>query len=179
MSQNEYFPIVTETGEVIGCESRAYCHSGSFVLHPVVHLHVLNSAGALYLQKRAENKDVQPGKWDTSVGGHVDFGETVEQALQREVREELGIVDFEPVFMMRYKFTSDIECELVNSYYAIYDGEINPDPVEISESRFWTFEEITKAMGKGIFTPNFESEFSRLEKEKLLPINRQQVFGET
>jgi hypothetical protein len=34
-------------------------------------------------------------------------------------------------------------------------------------------------MGKGIFTPNFESEFTRLEKENLLPINRQQVFGET
>lgn len=179
MSHTEFFPIVTEGGEVIGRESRAYCHSGSFVLHPVVHLHVLNSAGALYLQKRAENKDVQPGKWDTSVGGHVDYGETVEQALLREVREELGIVNFEPVFMLRYKFTSDVECELVNSFYTVYDGEINPDPGEISEGRFWTFSEITEAMGKGIFTPNFESEFTRLEKENLLPINRQQVFGET
>jgi isopentenyldiphosphate isomerase len=172
MSHTEFFPIVTEGGEVIGRESRAYCHSGSFVLHPVVHLHVLNSAGALYLQKRAENKDVQPGKWDTSVGGHVDYGETTEQALLREVREELGILDFEPIFMLRYKFTSDVESELVYSYYAIYDGEINPDPVEISEGRFWTFSEITEAIGKGIFTPNFESEHTLLVKRNLLPVNK-------
>ena len=170
MSHTEFFPIVTENGEVIGCRTRAYCHSGSFVLHPVVHLHVLNSAGNLYLQKRADNKDVQPGKWDTSVGGHIDFGETVEQALYREVREELGILNFEPVFMIRYKFTSDVESELVNSFYTLYDGEINPDAGEISEGRFWTFSEITEAMGKGVFTPNFEGEFNRLVKENLLPI---------
>ena len=45
------------------------------LLHPVVHLHVMREGGFLYLQKRAMDKDIQPGKWDTAVGGHVDFGE--------------------------------------------------------------------------------------------------------
>ena len=73
----EHFPIVNENGEIIGKATRTECHSGSFLLHPVVHLHVFNSRGELYLQKRAENKDIQPGKWDTSVGGHVDYGEEI------------------------------------------------------------------------------------------------------
>ncbi|HEY6913210.1 MAG TPA: NUDIX domain-containing protein, partial [Paludibacter sp.] len=133
-----------------------------FLLHPVVHLHVFNSAGELYLQKRNTNKDIQPGKWDTSVGGHVDFGEEVPEALYREVREELGIIDYEPKFVTRYKFVSKQEAELVNVYFTVYDGEIQPDPAEISEGRFWSIGEIKNQIGNNVFTPNFEQEFENV-----------------
>lgn len=158
----EIFPIVNEEGEVVGSATRKECHSGSFLLHPVVHLHVFNSKRELYLQKRAENKDVQPGKWDTSVGGHVDFGEEAENALKREVREELGIIDFQPIFAFKYIFQSNIEKELISSFYTVFDGEIHPDKSEISEGRFWSVEEIKKSIGKNVFTPNFECEFEKL-----------------
>lgn len=167
MNLIEYFPLVTDDGTVIGKATRTECHSGSFLLHPVVHLHVFNSAGELYLQKRNMNKDIQPGKWDTSVGGHVDFGEEMEVALRREVKEELGIRDFNPIFIARYKFISDKEAELVHSHYCIYDGDITPDPNEISEGKFWKIYEIESAIGKNIFTPNFEQEFVKLQLSKL------------
>ena len=80
MSNTEIFPLVNEAGEVVGKATRQECHSGSMLLHPVVHLHIFDNQGRLYLQKRSMDKDIQPGKWDTAVGGHVDFGETVEQA---------------------------------------------------------------------------------------------------
>lgn len=166
MNNIEYFPIVTDTGEVIGKATRSECHSGSFLLHPVVHLHVFNPVGELYLQKRAMDKDIQPGKWDTSVGGHVDYGEDVMTALKREVSEELGIIDFEPKFIKQYKFVSKQEAELVNSFYTVYDGAINPNPVEISKGKFWKIDEIKATIGKGIFTPNFEQEFQNV----ILPV---------
>ena len=72
-NQQEKFPIVDEKGTVIGQATRGECHNGSRLLHPVVHLHVFRS-GDLYLQKRPEWKDIQPGKWDTAVGGHIDYG---------------------------------------------------------------------------------------------------------
>ena len=159
MNSIEYFPLVTEDGTVIGKATREECHSGSFLLHPVIHLHVFNSKGELYLQKRALEKDIQPGKWDTSVGGHVDFGEETIDALKREVREELAIIFFEPIFIKRHKFISDREAELIYSYFTIYDGEIVPDPVEISEGRFWEINEIEDQIGRNIFTPNFEIEW--------------------
>ncbi len=167
MSSTEYFPLVTPDGTVTGKATRRECHSGSFLLHPVVHLHVFNSAGLLYLQKRADDKDIQPGKWDTSVGGHVDYGEEVLDALRREVSEELGITDFEPVFITRYKFVSDREAELVHSYYCIYNEQINPDPTEISEGKFWSIAEIEAQLGNNVFTPNFEQEWKTIVSKQV------------
>lgn len=160
--QEEWFPLVNEKGETIGKATRAACHNGSKMLHPVVHLHIFNSAGDLYLQKRSMKKDIQPGKWDTAVGGHIDYGETVEEALRREVREELGITGFVPQFITRYIFESAIEKELVNTYRTTYEGPLTPDPSELEDGRFWSPGEIAENLGKGVFTPNFEQEYQQL-----------------
>lgn len=165
--REEWFPLVDEAGNVVGKATRRECHSGSMLLHPVVHLHIFDTKGRLYLQRRSMNKDIQPGKWDTAVGGHVDYGETINEALRREVREELGIVDFEPVHNFTYHFRSRIERELVYSYRTVYEGPIKVDPVEIDEGRYWEIADVLSHIGKGVFTPNFEDEF-----EKLLPLLR-------
>ena len=157
----EIFPIVDEEGKVIGSATRGECHSGSKLLHPVVHLHVFNSKGDIYLQRRPEWKDIQPGKWDTAVGGHIDYGETPEEALHREVREELGITAFQAEFVDKYVFESKRERELVYVSRTIYDGEIRPSAEELDGGRFWTIEEIYEAMGKDILNPNFEYEYKR------------------
>lgn len=166
MSSEELFPIVDENGNVIDAATRRECHSGSKLLHPVVHLHILNeNKDALYMQKRSLTKDIQPGKWDTAVGGHVDLGENVNMALMREAKEELGLVDFTPSHVVSYIFESEIERELVNVFSTIVNTDevrIVIDPEEISEGRFWSFGEIEENMGKGVFTPNFEQEFKRI-----------------
>lgn len=163
MQKTEWFPLVNKDGETIGKATRKECHSGSKLLHPVVHLHIFNDKGELYLQKRSLNKDIQPGKWDTAVGGHIDFGETVETAIKRETREELGISDaISLTFISRYLFESEIEKELVYTYYTKYNGEIKPDPSELDGGRFWTFREIEENTGKDVFTPNFENEYKNI-----------------
>ncbi|MDR2692004.1 MAG: NUDIX domain-containing protein [Dysgonamonadaceae bacterium] len=155
----EIFPLIDESGRVTGQATRSECHSGSKVLHPVVHLHVFNSQENLLLQKRAMNKDIQPGKWDTSVGGHVNYGESVEDALYREVREELGMENFIPKFLQSCVFESDVEKELVYSYKTVYDGLFKFEKKEIDQIRFWSIPEIKNNLGKSVFTPNFENEF--------------------
>ena len=165
-NQQEIFPIVDEDGTVVGHATRGECHSGSKLLHPVVHLHVFNKAGDVYLQKRPDWKDIQPGKWDTAVGGHLDYGESPDYALRREVREELGITEFEPVFMGKYVFDSKRERELVYVNSTVYEGEIHPSEDELDGGRFWSMQDIRDAIGKGVLTPNFESEFQRFFKQK-------------
>ena len=160
-NQNEMLPVVDSTGNVIGSTTRAIAHSGSMLLHPVVHLHVFNSNGELYLQKRPSWKDIQPDKWDTACGGHVDLGEDVDTALMREVKEELGISDFKPHFITRYTFKSMKEKELVNVFTTTYNGELSPSE-ELDGGKFWSTEEISESIGKGVLTPNFENEFKTI-----------------
>ena len=162
MQKTEWFPLVNEKGETIGKATRQECHSGSKLLHPVIHLHRFNKKGDLYLQKRSMTKYIQPGKWDTAVGGHIDFGETVKEALKREVFEEIGVTDYIPEFVTSYIFESKIEKELVNTFKTVYEGPFKIDPVELDDGRFWSKQEILDNLDKGVFTPNFEKEYRRL-----------------
>jgi len=167
MSQ-EIFPIVNEQGEVIGKETREYCHGGSMLLHPVVHVHVFNSKGEIYLQQRAWTKDIQPGKWDTAVGGHVDYGETIEEAVLRECNEELGLIDVKPNYEYRYQWNSPVECELIYVFTLHYDGELTPNPNELIDGRFWNMSEVKSFLGKSVFTPNFEHDLQLLIDYKVI-----------
>lgn len=156
---DELFPLVDKLGQIIGCASRRECHNGNKLLHPVIHLHIFNKMGKLLLQKRSTNKDIQPGQWDTAVGGHVEYGEKIEETLKRETYEELNIKNFIPYFIQSYLFESDIEREKVYSYKTIYNLPISFNLKEIDEIRFWDLKEINQNIGKNLFTPNFEYEF--------------------
>jgi isopentenyldiphosphate isomerase/intracellular septation protein A len=156
----EWFPVVNEQGKVIGKAPRSVCHDGkSLLLHPVVHLHIFNKSGKLFMQKRSMNKDIQPGKWDTSVGGHISPGESVEEALTRETREELGINIFTPHSLGSYIWESPREKELVYSFTTVTGQSPVLNRYEIDEGRFWSLQEIRNNLGKEVFTPNFEHEF--------------------
>lgn len=169
----ELLDIVTPEGQIIGKARRNEVHGNNKLLHRVVHVFVFNVEGKLLLQKRSMKKDVAPGVWDTSVGGHVDLGETIEAAVFREMEEELGITMpvpewgtegppcscAQPLFMYKYIHSNQIESELVHSYSYIHNGEVVFNTDEIDEVRYWDLNEIKETLGKGILSDNFEHEF--------------------
>jgi isopentenyldiphosphate isomerase len=158
----EILPICDASGQVSACATRSYCHSSARPLHPVVHLHILRRDGSLYLQKRSLSKDFLPGLWDTAVGGHITYGETVMEALYREASEELALSDFAPVSLDSYVWESERERELVNVFAVVGSYEPHPDGTEVSEGRYWSFQEIEKCLSDSLFTPNFTSEYLRI-----------------
>jgi isopentenyldiphosphate isomerase len=161
VSSSETFEIIDEEGRVIGLASRQACHGNPFLLHRVVHILVVNEEGQILLQKRSPDKDIQPNKWDTSVGGHLQLGEDYDGAAERELREELGIEARSLLFLHEYLWRTAMESERVRAYHCQHDGPFHPDPREILELRFWPIEKIRQHLGEGIFTPNFEEEFAR------------------
>jgi isopentenyldiphosphate isomerase len=163
----EFFPVVEPNGLVVARAAREYCHSGAKPLHPVVHLHIIDRFSRIYLQKRPVSKKIQPGKWDTAVGGHVSYGEHLLEALYRESSEELGFSEFNPIHIVTYEFESEVEKELINVYAAVGHYELTPDPEELDGGQWWELADIDEGIGKGIFTPNFESEFQMIRKSLL------------
>jgi isopentenyldiphosphate isomerase/intracellular septation protein A len=160
----EWFDIVDEDGRVKGKAPRSVCHEKPGMLHPVIHMHVLNSRDQIYLQKRSKQKKIQPGKWDTAVGGHLSSGEKVEDALKREAEEEIGITDFKANFITKYVWETHIETELVFLFCTRYNRAITVNRTEIDDGKFWKIKKIRENLGKGIFSENFEFEFKILLK---------------
>ena len=164
---SEWFPIVEPNGLVVGRSTRRDCHSGAKPLHPVIHIHIIDRFSRIYLQKRSMKKDIQPGKWDTAVGGHVSYGEHLLEALYRESYEELRFNQFNPIHLLTYEFESEVEKELINVYAAVGSFELKPDPEELDGGMWWELCDIDANIGKGVFTPNFESEFAMIRKSLL------------
>lgn len=162
----EILETVDSEGRVIGLTSRSQLHSNPSLIHRVVHVLVFNRSGNLLLQKRSMNKDVAPGKWDTSVGGHVNPGEAVHDAAVREMREELGIGTADLRFLYSYLFRNRRESELVSTFSCICDEEIHFNAEEIDEVAFWPMDNIEAQLGKSIFSGHFEQEFLQYLKSR-------------
>lgn len=169
MKNIEYLPIVDAEGHVLGKALRSRCHNPENpLMHPVVHLHVVNSKHEILLQKRSIAKLIQPGKWDTAVGGHVDYGETIAEALLREASEEIGLRNFTYKQLARYEWKSTVEHELVYSFIARVVDNFQPivEVGEADELRFWTPDDI--CINTEAFTSNFMHEFHTY----LMTVNR-------
>lgn len=91
-------------------------------------------------QKRSPYVDGNPNKWDVSAGGHVDYNESVIDAVAREAREEIGAeIDKDA---LKYAFSlagSTGQNLFANVYFCDWAGrkdEFHFDDNEVSEVKW-------------------------------------------
>ena len=113
----EYLDVVDENNNLTGkTEERNIIHEKG-IWHREVAVWIMNEQGEILLQKRASTKKQEPNKW-AICAGHIDAGETVENAILREIEEELGIkVSIEELeFLKTYKKQNDIPSNNIKNY---------------------------------------------------------------
>ncbi len=161
----EFFEVVDENDNVIGIATRSECHGNPRLCHMTAHVIVLNDSGDMLLQKRSATKDIQPGKWDTAVGGHLALGESYSEAAVREMNEELGIPEDHPLkFLFNMKIRNEIESENVAVFSTVYNGPFKVQKSEIDEVKFWAIAELKNKMNEELFTPNCILEIEKFLK---------------
>ena len=132
-SPDEIFDVVDENDRVVGRATRAEVHRRR-LLHRAVHIVVSDGRGNVVLQKRSLAKDTCPGLLSTSCAGHVDAGESYEQAARRELEEELGIPAADapaPKFLFAMRPCRETGWEFLRVYRLDRAGPLTPNPAEI------------------------------------------------
>lgn len=138
------------------------------VLHRTVYVMLFNSKNELLIQKRHTNKSVCGGTWDLSAAEHLNPGESYESGAIRGLQEELGITlkghlkEIMPPTRRSLQVTTPAgkkinDQEFVPVYEGMYDGEIVPDEVEVSEVRWITEKKLLEDIesNRSAYTPWF------------------------
>lgn len=159
-SWEEMLDCVDADNRPVDPQPRFLCHGNPALTHRVVHLIVVDGSGRILAQRRSLTKDIQPGKWDTSVGGHLTPGEDVADAARRECMEEIGIIPETMTLLHSYLWVSDMESEDVTTWLVCSNGPFTHDPLEIDQLAFFDPATLTQMAVEGKLTPNFRFELA-------------------
>lgn len=152
--REELFIVVDKDDKILGTATRKECHSNRNLIHRGIYVVVSDSAGRILLQKRSMKKDLGPGIWDVSCGGHCAPGESYEQAAKRELKEELGLsLKLKRVGKLLIRRKVESEYDMVFSA-AIRKEKIRFDMDEIDSVKFFSEKEI-KAIVKDAVAESF------------------------
>lgn len=145
----EQLCVVDELDRIIESRGRTAVHE-LHLLHRSVHILIQNKAGEIFLQRRSLSKTVNPGLWDTSAAGHVDFGEAYEEAAVREVEEELGIKAHNSLlYLTKISASASTGWEFIKVYQLIHNGPFQLDHREIMDGRWLYPEELNTWISSG------------------------------
>ena len=137
--QSEQVVLVTDAGEPIGSADKSTVHTDQTPLHLAFSCHVYGPDGRVLVTRRALSKLTWPGVWTNSFCGHPQPGESMDDAIARRARRELGITVSEitivlPDFRYRAVDASGIvENELCPVYRAVTRDEVRPSSDEVAE----------------------------------------------
>ena len=129
--------LLDPRGRPSGTLPKRRVHHDRTPLHLGFSCHVVASDGRLLLTRRAAGKRTWPATWSNACCGHPQPGETLRVAVERRLRDELGVAPRRMVLAVpdfAYRAVMDdgtVEHELCPVVVAEVDRAPNPDPYEV------------------------------------------------
>lgn len=167
-SDDELLILVNERDEEVGSADKATCHDGDGLLHRAFSVLLFNSRGELLLQKRASSKRLWGGYWSNSCCSHPRAGESMAEASQRRVREELGL-SAELTYLYKFQYLARFgdlgsENELCSIYIGVSDDVPSTNSNEISEWRYVSRADLDRELSQSpeAYTPWFKLEWQEV-----------------
>lgn len=147
VGNEEMFYVVDEDDNVVGYAPRSECHDKGLI-HRSVYVIVINDRGEIFIQKRSLKKDLYPGYYACSASGHVEYGESYEEAARRELLEELGI-EAPLKEICKFKCFSDVEREISALFICRHNGPFRLNSEEVSGGEFISIEDLERIIETG------------------------------
>ncbi|EKD46683.1 MAG: Isopentenyldiphosphate isomerase [uncultured bacterium] len=152
----EYLDIVDENGNLTGeKELRSVCHEKG-LRHQTVHIYFFRKVQddfELLVHLRSKDKSSHPNRWDTRFGGHVETGQMMDEAAEREIKEETGldlkIKDMTIGFFGTYQSKDGGNKEVTQTYYYNFNDDLDTlsfNDGEVQDVKWMSFDEIERSM---------------------------------
>lgn len=147
----EIFDVVDEDDNVIGQATRKEVHENKLI-HRCVMFFIFDKKRRIFVTQRTKNKEFFKEYWSIVLGGHVNAGETYEETVVREIKEEVNIYE-KPFYMGSFKLRILEESENVRVYGFVTDKKPELDAFEVKQGMFLTMEEMEEKIKKEQFLP--------------------------
>jgi NADH pyrophosphatase NudC (nudix superfamily) len=155
--------VVDIEGNVIGKATREECHRNPKLIYPVIRMHLINNNKQILLQKRSLKSDIEAGKWDAAVAGHIRYNEDIEKAVYREAMEE---INFKPEFLdllEKRVFKAPNSTALMFIFITQSNQEITPNKKEVEDARFYTFNQVLQLQKENKISVGLQQELKILQ----------------
>lgn len=150
---SELVDVVDDDDVVVATVSRRRMRSER-LQHRAVSIAVFGSDGRLLVHRRADTKDIWPGRWDIAAGGVVSAGEHYDDAARRELEEELGVQVEQLEWLGAGRYVDNEVAFLGRGYRAVHDGPFAFTDGEVAEVRWVTLAELELLLVAESFVPD-------------------------
>jgi len=171
-SENEKLILVNPQDQEIGSDTKEACHNGDGVLHRAFSVFVFNASGEVLLQQRSGDKRLWPLFWSNSCCSHPRVGETMEEATQRRLHQELGVRSDNLRYLYKFQYQANFgpegsENELCSVYIGSSNDQVVANVNEVSDWRFIQASDLTQELSESpeSFTPWFKLEWRQLTQD--------------